>query len=204
MADLSGAADGATVVTSGLVSGTRVATRQGWRPVEAITEGDEVLTFDDGLQRVTRVRRIHLTRCLRKNLPLCVPANALGNRTTLWLMPDQPVVIESDAAETLVGDAFAAIPAAALDGFLGIERAIPTGEIVIVTLYFDDEQMIFTNAGVMLHCPSAVDLVEDLFRTVDRRTYKRVPAPVAARIAHAVALEYGGSPAIVPANVAAA
>jgi hypothetical protein len=204
MAEMSGAADGATVVTSGLVSGTRVATRQGWRPVESITEGDEVLTFDDGLQRVTRVRHIHLTRCLRKNLPLCVPANALGNRTTLWLMPDQPVVIESNAAETLVGDAFAAIPAAALNGLLGIERAIPPGEIVVVTLYFDDEQMIFTNAGVMLHCPSAVDLVVDLFRTVERRSYNRVPAPVAARIARAVALEYGGAPAIVPANVAAA
>ncbi len=204
MADLTSAADGACVETSGLVSGTRVATRQGWRAVEAISEGDEVLTFDDGLQRVTRIRRTRLTRCLRKHLPLCVPVNALGNRTALWLLPDQAVVIESDAAEALVGDAFAAIPASTLEGLLGIERVIPNGEIVIVTLYFDDEQMVFTNAGVLLHCPSAVDLVLDMFRPVERRTYNLVPAPVATRIARAVALEYGATPTSLPANVAAA
>lgn len=200
MADVSGAADGATIVTSGLVAGTRVATRQGWRAVEAIAEGDEVLTFDDGLQRVTRIQRTRLTRCLRKHLPLRVPANALGNRTELWLMPDQAVVIENDVAETLVGDAFAAIPAAALDGFLNIARAIPTGEIEIITLFFENEQMVFTNAGAMLHCPAEADLVVDLFRNIARRNYARVSAPIAAQIAQAVARDYGCT----AANAAAA
>ncbi len=193
MADVSGATDGASTVTTGLIAGTRVATRQGWRPVEAVAEGDEVLTFDDGLQRVSRITRTRMTRCLRKHLPLCVPVNALGNRTELWLMPDQAVVIENNAAETLVGDAFAAIPASALEGLLGIERAIPAGEIEIITLYFEDEQMVFTNSGAMLHCPAMSDLVVDLFRAVERRSYNRVPAPVAAHIAAAVATEYAAA-----------
>jgi hypothetical protein len=204
MADMSGVADGATAVTSGLVAGTRVATRLGWRAVEAIAEGDEVLTFDDGLQRVIRIQRTRLTRCLRKHLPLRVPANALGNRTELWLMPEQAVVIENDVSETRVGDAFAAIPAAALEGFLGIERAVPAGEIEIITLFFENEQMVFTNAGAMLHCPAESDLVVDLFRNVERRSYNRVPAPVAANIARAVARDYGCTVADASANTAVA
>ncbi|HBS49525.1 MAG TPA: hypothetical protein DEA05_05275 [Rhodobacteraceae bacterium] len=35
-----------------LLDGTRVATRQGWHPVETLCLGCEVLTFDHGLQPV--------------------------------------------------------------------------------------------------------------------------------------------------------
>lgn len=205
MADMSGAFDGASlakgsqdVVTTGVVAGTRVATRQGWREVEAISVGDEVLTFDNGLQPVTAVRRNRLTRCLRKHLPLCVPANALGNRTPLWLMPDQAVVIENDAAEALLGDPFAAIPAAALDGLLGIARAVPGAAMEVVTLCFEDEQLVFTATAAMLHCPADAEAVVDLFRIMDRRSYNRVPDEVAAHIARAIAMDYANTAANLP------
>ena len=116
-------------VGCGLVSGTKVATQIGWRPVEAVTAGDQVLTFDGGLQFVTGVtRQIIWTGGSQSDAdtwPLHVPAGALGNREDMTLMPQQAVLVESDTAEAVFGDPFAMIPAAALDGFRGITRTAP-------------------------------------------------------------------------------
>ena len=49
-AEVTGASDGtANGVMTGLLAGTRVATAMGWRRVDAISEGDQILTFDNGL-----------------------------------------------------------------------------------------------------------------------------------------------------------
>ncbi|MEQ8255971.1 MAG: Hint domain-containing protein, partial [Roseovarius confluentis] len=93
----------ATAVKSGLISGTKVATGMGWRPVEAIAAGDKVLTFDGGLQTITKVSRVGLwsgqDHCPRQFWPLEVPAGALGNREVMRVLPGQNIMVESDAAE---------------------------------------------------------------------------------------------------------
>jgi len=43
--------------TTGMVAGTKVATRAGWASVENVREGQEVLTFDGGLQTVIAITR---------------------------------------------------------------------------------------------------------------------------------------------------
>jgi len=44
-------------LASGLMAGTKVATQIGWRDVAAVAVGDQVLTFDGGMQTVAAVHR---------------------------------------------------------------------------------------------------------------------------------------------------
>lgn len=150
-------------VTCGLVAGTKVATQMGWRVVEAVTAGDQVLTFDGGLQTVAAVTRqvvcTHGARTDYADWPLTVPAGALGNREDMILMPQQAVLVESDTAEAVFGDPFAMIPAAALDGFRGIYRTAPAAQFEVVTLQFAQDEVVFANIGALFFCPAATDLL---------------------------------------------
>lgn len=148
---------------SGILAGTRVASTQGWRVIEAISTGDRVLTFDAGLQPVTLIERTPLWpgrgACPAALWPVEVPVGALGNRDQMYLAPDQPVLIESDTAEALLGDPFALIPARVLDGVRGMCRVPPPDGAEVVTLRFAVEQIVFANSGAMFHCAAASDLI---------------------------------------------
>lgn len=161
--------------TSGLLSGTCVATEMGWRPVEALTKGDQVLTFDAGLQRVTKVDRERLLRpdgsCPETCWPLKIPAGALGNRQSMKLLPDQTVMIESDVGENLYGDPFSLIPAVATEGVRGVIRVPPEDGLEIVTLHFEQDQVVFAQSGALLFCPAFEDLIEAAFAETNRSFY---------------------------------
>ena len=145
---------------SGIIAGTMVATPMGWRPVEAVVAGDEVMTFDGGLQRVTAVSRsvlsLNAEETPRHLWPLHVPAGLLGNRRDMRLMPEETIVLESDAAEEAWGDPFALIPAQALQELPGVERIKPQGMIEIVQLAFEEDQVIFVEGSALVFCPSTV------------------------------------------------
>ncbi|WP_417249328.1 Hint domain-containing protein [Celeribacter sp.] len=159
-----GLIEGATpVFTAGLVAGTQVATAIGWRIVEAVQEGDKVLTFDDGLQTVRRVERRFVEVGRRAtDVPLHVPAGALGNREAMLLLPDQPVMVESDLGEAMFGDPFTLVPAHALTGFKGIAPDADAEVFEVISIYFDSEQVVFGNVGALFFCPAAesVDLLD--------------------------------------------
>lgn len=152
-------ANRATGLAFGLVAGTQVATAMGWRPVEAITLGDLVLTFDRGLQPVRSVSKgLHwgkATPCPTALQALTVPAGALGNQDEMTLMPEQSVLVESDTADALFGDPFTLIGAAELDGFRGITRVPPTGELDVIQLHFDADEIVFVGRGALTFCPGA-------------------------------------------------
>lgn len=142
----------------GIVAGTRIATAMGWRPVEAIAEGDMVMTFDHGLRPVVSVSRSQLfagrSACPRHMMPLAVPPGALGNASPMLLLPEQNVLVESDLAEAVFGDPFALIPAAALEGYRGIDRITPHQRVEIITLGFEEEEVVYANGTGMIHCAS--------------------------------------------------
>ncbi len=190
--ETTGAWDGLPGVASGLVSGTRVATRMGWRPVEAITEGDEVLTFDHGLQTVIEVRREVVwsatTDCPEHLWPLHVPADALGNLQETHLLPEQHVLVESDAAEDFLGDPFAMLPAEALVGFRGITRQMPTEVIEVVTLHFRRDEIVFANIGALFYQPKSTCLVGDLADTV-AQDYTALPICTARELVEMMVLD---------------
>lgn len=149
--------DHMTKVHTGLVAGTQVATGIGWRKIEAVQEGDKVLTFDDGLQTVRRLERRFVQVGRRAgDAPIHVPAGAIGNRDSMHLLPDQPVMVESDLGEAMFGDPFTLVPAHTLVGLKSIAPHHEIDAIEVVTLYFDSEQVVFGNVGALFFCP-AVD-----------------------------------------------
>jgi len=179
---------------TGIVSGVRVATAMGWRPIEAIAVGDRVLTFDGGLQVVTQVQRKFLWTgtgdCPRQFWPLEVPKGALGNREVMSLLPRQPVMLESDAAEQTLGDPFALIPAEAMDGMNGITRVPPRGPVAVVVLQFAEDQIVFANSGALFFCPAARDLVSDVFNEGLGCGYQILPLDKARALAALIDAEF--------------
>ncbi|PYF11127.1 Hint domain-containing protein [Rhodobacter viridis] len=171
--------------SQGIVAGTRIATEMGWRPVEAIAPGDMVMTFDHGQRPVVSVHRSHLfagrNACPRPLMPLAVPVGALGNASPMLLLPEQNVLVESDLAETVFGDPFALIPAAALEGYRGIDRITPHQRIEIVTLQFAEEEVIYANGTGMIHCGSVAGLSFGAMR-VDAIGYSALPMDMARAI----------------------
>lgn len=145
---------------TGLAVGTQVATNRGWCAVENLCPGDMVLTFDAGLQPITELRRSVLDDAhnigARTDWPLWVPAGALGNEAEFTLMPHQTIMVESDLAEEYSGDPFALIPASALEGRLGIARRAPQMEQEVITLHFEQEQVVFVNGSALVLCPAVL------------------------------------------------
>lgn len=172
---LGDAAQAAGGLEAGLISGTRVATEMGWRPVEAIAEGDTVLTFDAGLQTVQKISRIRLWSedepCPRQFWPLEVPAGKLGNRDFMHVLPGQSVMIESDAAEDLYGDPFSLIPAVAIEGTNGVERVPPSGDMEVIVLHFVEDQIVFANNGALFLCPACHDILQTAAAPEEARSH---------------------------------
>jgi len=165
MAEPGGAFEGSlgNGARSGLIAGARIATSLGWRPVEALAEGDLVLTFDAGLQPVTKITRTPIwanpKTAPRRFWSLHIPAGALGNRAALDVLPGQYVMIESDAGEKLFGDPFSLIKADVLDGLNGIHAAPVAHNCEAVVLHFETDQVVFDQSGLLYYCPSSLGLL---------------------------------------------
>lgn len=189
---------------SGFISGTRIATDRGWRPAEALTLGDRVLTFDNGVQvitGVTRGRHFAASDSLPAfAAPIDVPTGAIGNDEPMVLLPEQPVLVESDAAEAMTGDPFALLPAKALVGFRGIERFRSLRPVEVVTLHCDDDQLLFADSGALLLASAAVpgvtlpDLLDDTAAPTPYRTLQWAEAEaLVAAMAKEDALSFGAA-----------
>jgi hypothetical protein len=180
-------ADTAEGETAGLAQNTMIATAMGWRPAEGIVAGDKVLTFDNGLQTVTKVTRTRLWEavgdCPREFWPLEVPRGVLGNREVMHLLPHQTVMIESDAAEDLYGDPFSLIPAVALEGMRGIHRVPPAFDFEVVQLHFAEEQVVFSQNGTLYLCASSRDIIDSVFEESKDPIYRILPVAEARNLA---------------------
>ncbi|MBL3568066.1 hypothetical protein BV509_16075 [Rhodovulum sulfidophilum] len=146
-------------IACGFSAGTRLATRDGWRPVEALVPGDMVLTFDRGSQPIRSVERGFLWRgpsaCPLPLWPLDVPEGVLDNTQPLMLLPEQTLLIESDLAEEIYGDPFVRLPASILDGVLGIRRTAPLlgSSVPVVSIAFESPEIVYANGAALVHCP---------------------------------------------------
>ena len=180
------------IVTQGIMAGTRVASNLGWRPVEALTAGDKVLTFDNGMQTLAEVRRevlwLDATHVPEQHWPVTVPAGALCNRAALTVMPDQGVMVESDVADDAVEDPFAVIAARQLVGLRGITRTPPRRQVEVVTLIFSEAQVIYAEGGALLHCPFETDLLSGITGTPNGR-YPVLSAELSALVVDELRME---------------
>ena len=190
MVDVTGAYDGGAVgVMTGITVGTKVATATGWCDAGDVQAGDMVLTFDGGLQRVVKVTRNQLWtgmgRCPKAFWPLLVPAGAIENSEPMMVLPRQGVMLESDLAEAALGDPFALVPAAALEGVRGVERICPDDPIEVIGLSFESDQVIFAEHGALLFCSSSGDLVQMALQgKVQHCPYQMLPETCARDLVH--------------------
>lgn len=152
----------------GFIAGTMVATSHGWRPVEALVAGDTVLTFDHGMQPIKSIKRERFTLGQTADEAMMsaiyIPRDVLGNNSPIWVRADQGVMIEHDLVEDALGDPFAVVPAAALEGYRGIKRAETQVHMDLITLVFDEDEIIYIEAGLLAYCPSGNDLLHRAFR----------------------------------------
>jgi hypothetical protein len=189
-----GSLSGLNIQTNGFCAGTKVATNLGWCRIESLQQGDLVLTFDDGLQHITRIERTVIGEdqlgLAMLHWPLRIPKGALGNQDEMTLMPEQSVMVESDLGEAMFGDPFTLVPACALIGYKGIERIKPHSAVEVLSIHFDSEQIVFANVGALFHClPAEGDLVADLANESAAPGYDVLSMTQAARFVAAMIAE---------------
>lgn len=194
MTELTGAYDGAAMgACSGIVEGTMIVTARGFERIETVEPGDRVVTFDSGLQTVRAVRREPIWfaagECPPSMQPLFVPAGAIGNAQDMVLLPHQAVLVESDAAEAALGDPFVLMMAKDLEGVRGITRVTPEAPAYVVTLEFDNDEVIFAASGAMCICPSRTDLAGMLSAREGGREYRTLKSWSDAGLVGAVRTE---------------
>lgn len=191
--EMSGAYDGGIATLShGLMTGTRVASNLGWRAIDALAVGDKVLTFDHGMRMITEIRRAHVwldaPETAEMMWPVVIPEGALGNREDLVLLPDQGVMIESDAAQDMHGDPFAILTAHSLVGLRGIHRRQPMQRVELVAVYFEHDEVIYAEGGALIHCPADMSTL-DKFLDAATPTYTVLSGEAAEELAFHISLE---------------
>lgn len=137
---------------AGLPGATLIETAAGWRPAAALRPGDEVAVWEGGFRPLTAVRS---GRVAPADVTMIrVPGGAINNCGTVWLRPDQHVLIRSPFAAAVLEAEAVLLPAAALAGFRGIESVAPRMPITLAALHFDEDEVIFAASGLNLHCPA--------------------------------------------------
>ena len=149
-----------TYPTRGIVAGTMVETAAGWKPVECVRMGEEVYTYDGGKKPVYAISHHVFGAELQEAYPegvFLVPGGALDNCSAFYLLPEQFVLIESVVATEVLGTPANLVAATALEGHRGIQRVMPVDLLEVIVLEFEDEEVVYTNSGTLIHCPNTKD-----------------------------------------------
>jgi len=139
-------------VTTGILAGTLVETARGWTPVETLRMGDLVHTLDGGAAKVLSLDR----RVMRPEMGqamISVPGGAFDACSDLNLLPGQHLLLDTLNDPAFPDDAFVLIPALALDGRAGCGRRYPLKTMEVITPMFAEEEAVWAQSGVLLHCP---------------------------------------------------
>lgn len=142
----------------GILEGTEVSVRGGWRRVETLDASDQLRVFSGGHRQATQIlsEEIWLDPfdCPAVVRPLLVPKSVLGNDSTLRLQQDMRVIFESEMVEGTFEATHVSIRAGDLLGFrnIALER-IPPQKARIFRILFDGVEAIEVARGVWLLCP---------------------------------------------------
>ena len=142
-------------VLGGIVAGTLVESETGWIAAEDLRVGDRLHTLDGGLARIHGLDRRMLG--VQSDMSLIhVPGGSFDACSDLWLVPGQHVLVDTahDPDQTTP---YVLLPATALTADAAVRHSFPQTAVPVITPLFADEEIIFANSGVMLHCPSLVD-----------------------------------------------
>ncbi len=153
----------------GLVSGTLVESDGGWCPIEEIRPGMGVMTLDGGFREPRRILRREISAHLNATKGMLhVPPGALDNCSEAKLHDDQLVMIEHPVIEAYTGEPMGLFEARMLEGFRGIRRVHETCRIATYGLVFDDEEIVYANSGILMHCPGKAGSGNGFFQRLGR------------------------------------
>jgi len=145
----------------GLVHGTKVATKGGWKLVEELRLGDLVRTVDNGFQKICRISTDCITVAANEskpeNMPVRVPSNAAYNGRPVWLMPEQGVALDNTRLDHDPNARTACQPvvsARLLSGMFRITSDTPASYFDVSSLFFDEDEVIYIEGGFRAYCPS--------------------------------------------------
>lgn len=146
-----------------MTAGTMVETENGWMPVERLSLGDAIYTFDGGLAPIAGLRQTRLTAGTQL---WHVPGGALNNCDDLFLTRDQHVMIFDDNAEDLYDTPYVLVPASALQGFRGTRQIDAQPGTVAVEMTFETEEVVFANSGSLVRCAAQSGQTDGFFRVL--------------------------------------
>ena len=174
-------------VIGGIVAGTLVETETGWTPVEALRIGTRVHTLDGGLTRILALDRRSLA-AEAENALIHVPGGLCDACSDLMLVPGQHVLIDTLGDREHGHAPFLLVPAGALTSDPLVHRNVPDLKVEVITPLFAEEEVVFANSGVLLHCPSVIDGAgrypgTSFFPRLDAATARRFLTRRAARLA---------------------
>ena len=161
-------------VLGGIVAGTLIEGEYGWVCTETLRVGDRLQTLDGGLARIHGLDRRVLTRQAATSL-IHVPGGTHDACSDLWLVPGQHVLIDT-VQDPDQGAPYLLVPAIALNCTPGVRQGFPDTAVEIITPLFADEEIIYANSGVLLHCPSVID---GAGRYLDNSFFPRLDATMA-------------------------
>lgn len=138
----------------GIATGSTVLTLAGALPIEYVTPGDRVITRS-GARTVRSVQISVVKNCE----VICISEGVLDRdrpEEDICVSPSQPVMIRDWRAKALSGAAQAIVAASKLvDG--EYVRRVTAKEIWMISLHFDEAEVIYAN-GLELSCdPVSVD-----------------------------------------------
>ncbi len=174
-------------VVGGIVAGTLVETETGWRPVETLAIGTLVHTLDGGLTRILALDRRLLQPQAETSL-IHVPGGLYDTCSDVMLVPGQHILIDTLGDESHGQAPFLLLPAVALTSDPLVHRDFPDLTVEVITPLFAEEEVIFANSGLLLHCPSLIDGAgrypeASFFPRLDAATAREFLARRAARLA---------------------
>ncbi len=140
-----------TPIRSGLLDTLQVETARGWCPAGSLQRGDRLHSFDGGLRTIVAVDRAWI-------LPgdgalLSVPRPLFNGSCDMTLLPGQHILIDTWDDPDLADAVVALIPAAAMRGLGGAVWQAIDRPVEVITPVFEDEEVIYANGGMLLHCP---------------------------------------------------
>ena len=142
-------------VLRGIVAGTLVEGEAGWIAAEDLRIGDRLQTLDGGLARIQGLG-CRLLGVEAETSLIHVPGGCFDACSDLWLVPGQHVLMDTVQDINLTAP-YVLVPATALTVDASVRHSFPQKAVQIIMPLFADEEIIFANSGVMLHCPSVID-----------------------------------------------
>jgi len=132
------------------VAGTRLATPEGWRPIETLSVGELVMTQDHGLEPI---RWIGQTTCTAEGAlaPIRIRAGALGQGLPvrdLLVSPQHRMLLRSRIAERMTGAREVLVPAKKLLDLPGIDVADDLQTVTYLHMMFDEHEIIFAEGAL--------------------------------------------------------